>query len=70
MELNLFEVGLLIDYYENEFARLQTRYDLVRLSADEYDEDLKNSQLMRIEDKKRRIKERIKELCVFEKKTD
>ena len=70
MELNLFEVGLLIDYYENEFARLQTRYDLVRLSADEYDEDLKNSQLMRIEDKKRRIKERIKELCGFEKKMD
>ena len=70
MELNLFEVGLLVDYYENEFARLQTRYDLIRLSAVEYDEDLKNSQLMRIEDKQRKIQKRIKELRDFEKKTD
>ena len=70
MELNLFEIEYLIDYYENEVARLQTRYDLIRLSADEYDEDLKLSQLTRIEIKKRKIIKRIKELRIFEKEMD
>lgn len=67
MKLNSFEIGLVIDYYDNEVARLQTRYDLIRTKSDEYDEDLKNSQLMRIEDDKRRIIKRIKELRSFEK---
>lgn len=70
MKLNSFEIGLVIDYYDNEVARLQTRYDLIRFSSDEYDEDLKNSQLMRIEDDKRRIIKRIKELRSFETEMD
>ena len=70
MEFNLFEIEHLIDYYENEVARLQTRYDLIRLSPVEYDEDLKNTQLARIEDKKCKIIRRIKVLRSFEKETD
>ena len=70
MEFNLFEIEHLIDYYENEVARLQTRYDIIRLTPVEYDEDLKNTQLARIEDKKCKIIRRIKVLRSFEKEMD
>ena len=70
MEFNLFEIEHLIDYYENEVARLQTRYDIIRLAPVEYDEDLKKMQLARIEDKKCKIIRRIKVLQTFEKEMD
>ena len=70
MELNSFEIGLITDYYDNEVVRLRTRYDLIRLSANEYDEDLKNLQLMRIEDEEHKITKRIEELRSFVKEID
>lgn len=62
MKLNSFEIGLVVDYYENEIARLQNRLDAIRSTSDEYDRDLRVTQLVRIINQQRKFRKRMKEL--------
>lgn len=62
MELNSFEIGLVVDYYENEIARLQNRLDAIRYNAKEYDRDLQVTQIVRIRNQIRGLERRKKEL--------
>lgn len=62
MKLNSFEIGLVVDYYENEIARLQNRLDTIRSTKDEYDRDLRVTQMVRIVDQQRKFRQRMKEL--------
>ena len=62
MELNSFEIGLVVDYYENEIARLQRRSDAIRYTADEYDQDLRAMQIDRIRIRQHKLRRRIQEL--------
>lgn len=67
MGFDLFEIRLVIDYYENEIAQLQNRLDAILCTGDEYDRDLRVLQVRRIRDKQRQIRGRLKELRIFEK---
>ena len=67
MGLDLFEIRLVIDYYENEIAQLQNRLDAILCTRDEYDRDLRVLQVRRIRDKQCQIRGRLKELRIFEK---
>lgn len=62
MKLNSFEIDLVVDYYENEIARLQNRLDAIRSTSDEYDRDLRVTQLVRIINQQRKFRKRMKEL--------
>lgn len=66
MKLNSFEINLVVDYYENEIARLQNRLDAIRCTADEYDRDLRVMQIYRIIDQQRKFRRRMKELQAIE----
>lgn len=66
MKLNSFEIGLVVDYYENEIARLQNRLDTIRSTSDEYDRDLRVTQIVRIVDQQRKFRRRMKELQALE----
>lgn len=66
MKLNSFEINLVVDYYENEIARLQNRLDAIRCTADEYDRDLRVMQIYRIIDQQRKFRRRMKELQALE----